>query len=107
MGFAFLLNTVYLLPLTALFLVVALGGLAFRATRRRGFAPFCVGLAAAAILLVGKFAFNSSPALYGGIALLFGASLWNSWPVRPASRGSEAPTETLDQIGSNESENWQ
>ena len=105
MGFVFLLNTVYLLPLTALFLVVAVGALAFRARRRRGHAPFCVGLAAAAILLIGKFALESTPALYGGITLLFGASLWNSWPVKTTKSGSDAPTETLYQIGSNESEN--
>ena len=105
MGFAFLLNTVYLLPLTESFLVVAVGALAFRARRRRGYAPLCVGLTAAAILLIGKFALNSTPALYGGITLLFGASLWNSWPVKMAKSGSEAPRETLCQIGSNESEN--
>ncbi|MCH7726572.1 MAG: hypothetical protein IH991_08855 [Planctomycetes bacterium] len=105
MGFAFLLDTVYQLPLTALFLVVAVGALAFRARRRRGYAPFCMGLAAAVILLIGKFALDSTPVLYGGIALLFGASLWNTWPIRTAKSGSAAPTQTLYQIGSNESEN--
>jgi len=104
MGFAFLMKTVYLLPLTVLFLIAAVGGLAFRARRRRGFAPFFVGLAAAAILLVGKFALQSAPMLYGGVALLFAASVWNSWPVKTANRASEALAETLHQIGSNQSE---
>jgi hypothetical protein len=41
------------LPLTAVFLFVAVGALAFRARRRRGFGPFFVGLAASAIVLAG------------------------------------------------------
>ena len=103
MGLAFLLNTVYLLPLTALFLLLAVGALAFRAKRRRGYTPFILGTVAAIILLVGKFTFDSESILYGGIALLFGASIWNSWP-KSAKSNSVAPTETLYQIGSNESE---
>ncbi len=105
MGLPFLLNTAYLLPLTVLFLVLAVGALAFRTRRRRGYAPFSVGLAAAAILLIGKFVLDSTPVLYGGMALLFGASLWNTWPMRTAKSDSAAPTQTLYQIGSNESEN--
>jgi len=103
MGFAFLFNTVYLLPLTALFLLMAVGALAFRAKRRRGYGPFLLGTAAAIMLLITKFIMNSTWGVYGGIALLIGASIWNAWPKRTKSN-SVASTEMLYQIGSNESE---
>ncbi|MFQ5731898.1 MAG: MerC domain-containing protein [Planctomycetaceae bacterium] len=103
MGLAFLLDTIYLLPLTALFLVLAVGALAFRAKRRRGYGPFVLGTAAAILLLMTKFVMNSTWGVYGGIALLIGASIWNAWPRR-AKSNSAAPTEMLCQIGSNESE---
>jgi len=81
-GLTFLMETRWLLPLTASFLALAVGSLAFRARRRRGYAPFGLGLFAAALVMVGKFAFDSDPAMYVGIALLVGASLWNAWPRR-------------------------
>ena len=80
LGLGFLLNASYLFPLTLSFLVVAVGALAFRAKRRRGYGPFIAGLASSVVVLLGKFAFDSDPAMYLGIAILMGASLWNSWP---------------------------
>ena len=80
LGLGFLLDAAWLLPLTAAFLVVALGALAFRARTRHGYLPLCLGGAAAAIVLVGKFAFDSEAAMYAGIGLLVAASIWNSWP---------------------------
>jgi hypothetical protein len=79
-GLGFLLDTAYLFPLTAVFLVLALGALAFRARTRRGHGPFAVGLAAATAVLVGKFVFDSNLAMYSGIGLLVAASVWNAWP---------------------------
>lgn len=81
-GLGFLLDTTYLLPLTAVFLAVAVGALAYRARRRRGFLPFGLGVAAAAVVLIGKFTFESDPAMYAGLAILIGASVWNTWPRR-------------------------
>jgi mercuric ion transport protein len=81
-GLGFLTKTAYLLPLTAAFLMVAVGALGFRARSRHGFGPFFIGLAAALIVIVGKFQFQSDPAMYGGIALLIAASVWNTWPKR-------------------------
>ncbi len=86
-GLGFLLDTAYLFPLTAVFLVLAVGALAFRAPTRRGYAPFGVGLAAAIVVLVGKFFFDSSTAMYGGIGLLVAASLWNAWPQTKGDAG--------------------
>jgi MYXO-CTERM domain-containing protein len=49
--------------LTAMFLLIAVVALGFRARRRRGFGPFFVGLGAAAIVLGGKFGFESDLAM--------------------------------------------
>src|SRR5262245_11422434 len=43
LGLGFLVSTVYLLPLTAAFLALAVGSLAFRASRRHGFPHSGVG----------------------------------------------------------------
>lgn len=99
MGADFIDYTPYLLPLTAIFLLVTLAAFAYRVRERRGFWPFAVGSVAAVIVLIGKFAFDSDVALNAGITLLVAASLWNAWPkasaatvdgapVRGASRGS-------------------
>ena len=104
MGLAFLMKTTYLLPLAAAVLFIAVSSLAFRARRRRGFGLFLLGLAAAMLLLAGKFIVESGPAMYMSAGLLFAASIWNAWPRRTATSDSATPTRTLYQIGSNESE---
>lgn len=88
MGLSFVNYNAYLFPLTALFLVLAVASLGFRAKSRRGCGPFVLGIVAALMLLVGRFVFASEAAMYGGIALLMGASLWNSWPRRKGRSGS-------------------
>lgn len=87
-GLGVLLDTAYLLPLTAVFLVLAVGALAFGARRRRGYGPFGVGLVAAGVVLVGKFVFESNAGMYGGIGLLVAASVWNAWPNSSSNVGS-------------------
>jgi hypothetical protein len=92
----FLMQTVYLLPLTVFSLTLALAALGFRANRRRGYGPLAAGGLAAVLLLVGKFDLDSRVAVYGGLAGLIGTSLWNSWPKKGVP---SAPTETLLQLG--------
>jgi len=82
LGLGFLLDVRWLFPLTAVFLLIAVVALGFRARRRRGFGPFFVGLGAAAIVLGGKFGFESDLAMYAGLGLLVAASIWNTWPRR-------------------------
>jgi len=82
LGLGFLLDTVWLLPLTVAFLGVAVGALAFRAQRRRGYAPVALGVAASVFIIAGKFLFDSGPAMILGISMLVGSSIWNSWPRR-------------------------
>jgi mercuric ion transport protein len=84
LGLGFLISAVYLLPITAAFLVLALGAMAFRANTRRGYGPFLVGLVAAAGVLLGKFVWESKPIMYSAVGLLVIASLWNAWPRRGA-----------------------
>ncbi len=84
-GLGFLVQTTYLLPLTAFFLAVAVAALAFRARTRRGYRPFLLGTVGALIVLIGKFHFASDPAMYAGLTLLITASTWNSWPLRQAA----------------------
>ncbi|MCP4788312.1 MAG: hypothetical protein GY903_01300 [Fuerstiella sp.] len=86
MGLTFLMQTVYLLPLTATCLTFAVGGLAIGAKRRQGYAPFWVGLIAAVLLMAGKFVFVSAPTVYVAISVLLIASLWNSWPGRKRAK---------------------
>jgi len=80
LGVGFVPSTVYLFPLTAIFLLIAVGALLFRADRRRGYWPFLLGLVAAGLVLLGKFAIESDLVMYGGIGLLLAASIWNSLP---------------------------
>lgn len=80
MGLGFINFTPYLLPLTAMFLALSLGLLAYRAPARRGYRPLLLGAVAGAVLLVGMFIYDSEAALYSGVVLLIAASLWNAWP---------------------------
>ena len=81
-GLGFLISTKYLLPITAVFLVLAVGVLGFRANRRHGYGPFILGLIAATGVLVGKFWLSSNAAMYAAVGILVIASVWNAWPHR-------------------------
>jgi hypothetical protein len=94
------MQTDYLLPLTVFSLLLAVGALGYRANQRRGYGPLILGIVAAVGLVVGKFVLDSNEAVYGAIAALVGASVWNAWPRRVTTRVPSAPTEKLHQIGS-------
>src|SRR5260370_38106240 len=80
-GLGFFISTVYLLPLTVVFLVVALTALVFRANKRRGYGPFVLGLVAGRAVLLGRFVLASTLLVYSALGLLVIASLWNAWPA--------------------------
>ncbi len=82
LGVPFLMDSAWLLPVTVAALGLALGGLGYRARRRRGFGPLVLGAVASAALLGGKFVLELDAVLYAGTVLLVAASLWNSWPTR-------------------------
>lgn len=79
-GLGFLISARYLLPLTAVFLLLTLAALGFGARNRRGYGPLMVGLVAAAGVMMGKFGWESNAVLYGAVGLLVMASLWNTFP---------------------------
>jgi len=78
LGLGFVDYTPWLLPATAVFIVITLALIAWRP--RRGYRPLVLGIGAGAAVLIGKFLFDSEIAVYTGIALLAGASAWNAWP---------------------------
>ena len=80
-GLGFLLDLRYLLPLTIGFLVLALGALAYKAQQRHGYGPFVVGLFSAAVIVIGKFVYESDLAMYIGVSALIASSVWNAWPT--------------------------
>lgn len=77
LGLGFVNYTPYLLPLTVLFLALALSLLGYRAKKSQKKVPFVLGLVAASMILTGRFLFVSNFAFYGGIALLIFASIWD------------------------------
>lgn len=79
-GISFVNYTPYLLPTAAVLLTISLLALAWRAPARRGYGPFWLGLLGSLGLLAGKFIVENNFALYSGIGLLVGASLWNILP---------------------------
>lgn len=79
-GLGFLISDKYLLLVTAAFLVLAIGALAFRANRRHGHGPFILGLISAFGVLAAKFWWESRPSMYVAIGLLVIASVWNARP---------------------------
>ena len=95
LGLEFLVSTKCLLPLTLVFLSLAIGALGYRASARRGLGPFWIGVVAAGSVLVGKFWFNSSVLTNVGVGLLVLASVWNAVPRRSTASFCPAclPTE--------------
>ncbi|WP_182868167.1 hypothetical protein [Stieleria mannarensis] len=86
LGLTFLMQAVYLFPITAACLTFAVGGLAVGARHRHGYAPFGIGLLAAIGLIVGKFVIAFDPMVYMAIAVLLAASVWNAWPSNKRSK---------------------
>jgi multidrug transporter EmrE-like cation transporter len=70
LGLEFVDYTPYLLPLTAAFLVVTVGVLALQTQRTGIVYPLLLGIAASALVLIGKFHFESEWLTVGGIVLL-------------------------------------
>lgn len=91
LGLSFVNYTAYLLPVTVVFLVIALGALGYQGYKRRAWGPALLGLTGAVILVVGRFVYESQPALYAGVALLIAASVWNAWPRKVCELPSNAP----------------
>lgn len=82
LGLGFINYTPYLFPMTLGFLAIVLISLAYRAQTRRGFGPLWFAVSGSSILLAGKFLWVSDVVLYGGLAIVIAASIWNAWPLK-------------------------
>lgn len=91
LGVGFVDYTPWLLPLTSGLMGVALLSLGYRARIRGDYRPFLVGIAGAAVLMIGRFVLESDGVTYAGVALFIGASAWNA--LRPRRKdGSTCPS---------------
>lgn len=89
----------YLMPMTIAFIGLILFSLFFRASTRRGHAPFVIGLIASTILIIGKFSFDSEITMYVGLSVLIACSIWNSWPLK--TKDSNCPScQSVDSLNS-------
>lgn len=91
LGIGFLPTLPYLMPLTLVSLTVAVAALAWSARRRNALGILGAGFLGAVLVMVGRFALQSNAVLYGGIAMLCGASFWNAWPKRERTAPAELP----------------
>lgn len=80
MGLGFLVDPGYGLPLSSGFLLLALGPLAYRAPRRRGYGPLLTGALGAAAVVAGVFVLRLDGLAYLGVGGVIGASIWNAIP---------------------------
>ena len=78
LGLEFVNYTPYLLPLTAAFLAVTLVVLAVQSRRAGNVHPLLLGIAASALVLVGKFQLESEWLMAGGFVLLVAAVFFGS-----------------------------
>lgn len=81
-GLTFLMEDRWLLPISAVFLAAALAALAWKVGARRGYGPLGLGAISSSVILVGKFALDSTSIMYTGIGFLVAACVWNAWPRR-------------------------
>ena len=85
LGLGFLVRTQYLFAIILASLLVAIAALSFRARQRHGYRPALLGVASSIVILVGKFSIDSTLALYCGVGMLMGASVWNACPQKKPS----------------------
>ena len=81
---------VWLPTLTAIWLALTVGLLAFRSSGggQRRYGPALLALFAGLAVFVGKFIFNEQALVYAGIAALLGAAVWRAWLRTSASSAS-------------------
>ena len=85
LGLGFLLTDRVLNPIILGSLAVSVGSVAWSGRQRRRSAPLLLALAGAAGVVLGRIVWSLPVVVYGGVALLLGASVWTLWLSRPAS----------------------
>jgi hypothetical protein len=79
---------VWLPPLTAIWLALTVGALAFQNGGQRRYAPALLGLFAGLAVFIGKFILNEQALVYAGVAALLAAAVWRAWSRTPGSSAS-------------------
>lgn len=83
LGLGFLFNDRILAPLIGVLLAVGLVTVGWSARSHRRAGPLLVTILGSAAVVAGRLVWSVPAMLYGGAALLVGASLWNLWLKRP------------------------
>lgn len=78
LGLEFIDYTPYLVPLTAIFLFIALGVLALQTRRSGNITALLTGIAASIVVLAGKFYFDSTIMATAGVVLLIAAIVFGN-----------------------------
>lgn len=94
LGLSFVNYTPFLLPVTAVLLLISLIPLVWKTRQRWGYRPIATGFMGAVLILYGKFWLLSQPLYYVGIAFLLVASIWNIWPRRKKEKCYQCISET-------------
>jgi copper chaperone len=82
-GLGFLFKERVLTPLIAIFLAIGILSVAWSTRSHRRSGPLLVTVLGSAAVVAGRLVWNIPALLYGGVALLIGASVWNLWLKRP------------------------
>jgi hypothetical protein len=82
-GFGFVLQETILNPLIVAFLVLQVVVVGWTTRSHRNPTPLVATLIGAVSVVAGRLVWDMPAALYLGIALLVGASIWNLWLKRP------------------------
>jgi len=90
-GVGFIPTAAYLVPLTVVFLVVAVVPLAVRARSGKSRVPFVLGLVASGLILLGQSWLRSDPTTYVGVAVLVAAWLCESRSHREVAADTPCP----------------
>ncbi len=91
MGLGALAGEAVVKPLTAVLLLVAVGGLFFQGRRVGRYAPAALGVLGAAGMYAGLYIIASPAVKLSGVALLIGASIWNVVLVKSNKSGASCP----------------
>lgn len=102
MGLGFMYQSKYQTPLIVGFLLVGIATVAYSSRTHKKRSPVLLTLLGAAGVVAGKLVWEVPLLMYGGAALLFGATLYNLWLKRPKRTTStgEVPADAMEPAAS-------
>lgn len=82
-GLGFLLTERVLVPIIVVFLAAGIASIGWSTRSHRRAGPLAITVVGSAAVVLGRVVWSVPILLYGGVALLVSASLWNLWLKRP------------------------